>query len=172
MSKLDQLTILSKMLLDAGDKKEQAELRLKEAKENERRLREEAIPLLMFELELTMLKLNDGTTIETSKDVFASITQAKKDAAFKWLEENKFSGLIKTQVEINFPRGDHELAKKWHHFLKESKKLDVDLQESVHPQTLKAFVKEQIQSGNPVPMDLFGVMVVDTTKVKLPKRKS
>ena len=172
MSKLDQLTILSKMLLDAGDKKEQAELRLKEAKENERRLREEAIPLLMFELELTMLKLNDGTTIETSKDVFASITQAKKDAAFKWLEENKFSGLIKTQVEINFPRGDHELAKKWHHFLKESKKLDVDLQESVHPQTLKAFVKEQIQTGNSVPMDLFGVMVVDTTKVKLPKRKS
>ena len=172
MSKLDQLAILSKMLLDAGDKKEQAELRLKEAKENERRLREEAIPLLMFELELTMLKLNDGTTIETSKDIFASITQAKKDAAFKWLEENKFSGLIKTQVEINFPRGDHELAKKWHHFLKESKKLDVDLQESVHPQTLKAFVKEQIQAGNSVPMDLFGVMVVDTTKVKLPKRKS
>lgn len=172
MSKLDQLAILSKMLLDAGDKKEQAELRLKEAKENERRLREEAIPLLMFELELTMLKLNDGTTIETSKDIFASITQAKKDAAFKWLEEHKFSGLIKTQVEINFPRGDHELAKKWHHFLKESKKLDVDLEESVHPQTLKAFVKEQIQAGNSVPMDLFGVMVVDTTKVKLPKRKS
>lgn len=172
MSKLDQLAILSKMLLDAGDKKEQAELRLKEAKENERRLREEAIPLLMFELELTMLKLNDGTTIETSKDVFASITQSKKDAAFKWLEENKFSGLIKTQVEINFPRGDHELAKKWHHFLKESKKLDVDLQESVHPQTLKAFVKEQINAGLPVPMDLFGVMVVDTTKIKLPKRKS
>ena len=172
MSKLDQLTILSKMLLEAGEKKDHAELKLKEAKENERRLREEAIPLLMFELGLKSLGLDDGTKIETAQDVYASITQAKKDAAFKWLEEHKFSGLIKTQVEINFPRGDHELAKKWHYFLKESKKLDADLQESVHPQTLRAFVKEQIQAGNPVPMDLFGVMVVDTTKIKLPKQKS
>lgn len=172
MSKLDQLTILSKMLIDAGEKKDQAELDLKKAKENERRLREEAIPLLMFELGLKSIGLDDGTVIQTDQAVFASITEAKKAAAFKWLEENKFSGLIKTQVEINFSRGDHELAKKWHHFLKESKNLDADLQESVHPQTLKAFVKEQIQAGNPVPMDLFGVMVVDTTKIKTPKKKS
>jgi len=170
MQKLEQLTILAGMLIDAGAKKEDAERLLKQAKENERRLREEAIPLLMFELGIRNIGLEDGTSIESSTEVYASVPAARKAEAFKWLDENDFSGIIKTQLEINFSRGDNELAKKWLQFLR-SKDLDISMNESVHPQTLKAFIKEQIEAGTQIPLSLFGAMVVDTAKVKLPKGK-
>jgi hypothetical protein len=169
MDKLEQLTVLSRMLIDAGKKRDEAESAMKLAKENERRLREEAIPLMMLEIGIKSIKLNDGSTVEASTEIYASIPQAKKQQAFKWLEENNFSGLIKTQVEINFPRGEHEIAKKWLHFLKVNKEMDAEMSETIHPMTLKAFIKEQIKDGTPIPLELFGAMVVDTTKVKLPK---
>jgi hypothetical protein len=38
--------------------------------------------------------------------------------------------------------------------------------ESIHHQTLKAFVKREIQAGRIVPMDLLGVFVFDEVKIK------
>ena len=36
----------------------------------------------------------------------------------------------------------------------------------IEPQTLKSFVKEEINKGNSVPMELFGVYVHNETKIK------
>jgi len=36
----------------------------------------------------------------------------------------------------------------------------------VEPMTLKAFVKEQIERGNDLPLDLFGVFVGQRAKIK------
>jgi hypothetical protein len=41
--------------------------------------------------------------------------------------------------------------------------------ESVHPQTLKSFVKEQIEKGSPVPVDTFGVFIQPKVTTKDPK---
>ena len=59
------------------------------------------------------------------------------------------------------------------HYLRESE-LDENLsylkpniqKEKVEPSTLTAFVREQINNGNDVPMDLFGVYVANKTKIK------
>ena len=41
-----------------------------------------------------------------------------------------------------------------------------DQKKEVHPQTLKAFVKEQLQKGQAVPMDLFGVFTGHRATIK------
>jgi hypothetical protein len=46
------------------------------------------------------------------------------------------------------------------------KGLDPAVKESVHPQTLNAFVKEQLTSGKDLPADLFGVYVGSRAKLK------
>ena len=43
---------------------------------------------------------------------------------------------------------------------------DVSQKKKVEPMTLKAFVREQIQSGQNIPMDLFGVYVSNKTTIK------
>jgi len=39
---------------------------------------------------------------------------------------------------------------------------------SIHPSTLKAFFKEQLDKGNPaeIPLDLFGVHVLNEIKIR------
>lgn len=162
--KLTQLAELTKLLVESEREYETAEAELKRKKEDTRRLREEAIPLLMAELGVSVIGLEDGTTIKVSKEVYASIANGNKYEAFKWLESNGFGGLIKTDVIISFPRDDRYLAIKWNNFLKE-KGLTVDLNESVHPQTLKAFLKEQMRDGINIPLNLFGAMPVDVAKI-------
>ena len=39
------------------------------------------------------------------------------------------------------------------------------LKEAVHPQTLKAFVREQVETGKELPFDLFGVYIANKTKI-------
>ena len=43
---------------------------------------------------------------------------------------------------------------------------NVSQKKKVEPMTLKAFVREQIQSGQNIPMDLFGVYVSNKTTIK------
>ena len=38
--------------------------------------------------------------------------------------------------------------------------------EQVHPQTLKAFVREQVESGKPFPLELFGAFLGQKATIK------
>jgi len=161
---LDQMASLARALVDADGSVEQAELNLKEAKERARVLREETIPSAMQELGLEELKLDTGEKLSVKQDVYASIPAAQKDAAYQWLEDNGFGGLIKVEVAADFRKGDAELAMELFRELQE-RGLQVGFDQSVHAQTLKAFLREQIAAGTAVPLDLFGARPVWTAKI-------
>ena len=162
---LDEMTALARALVDADSAVEEAETTLKRTKEVARILREETIPSAMQELGIEKLELSTGQKITISQEVYASIPAASKDEAHHWLETNGFGGLIKVGVTTQYGKGERDEALKLFSEL-QGRGLSAKFDESVHAQTLKAFLREQISSGNNVPLELFGARPVWTAKIK------
>ena len=162
---LDDMSALARALLDADEAVEKAESALKTAKEHARVLREETIPAAMQELGLEELRLATGQRLRIQQDVYAAIPAAQKERAFEWLAGNGFGGLIKVDVRARYGKGDADAAVQLAHELR-GRGLDATCEQNVHPQTLKAFLREQIASGAAnIPLELFGARPVWTAKL-------
>lgn len=140
-------------------------------KENLRRVMEQDLPEAMDEVRMTEFKLDDGTTIKIKPFYAASIPEERKDEAFDWLKMNDFDGMIKADVKVSFGKGEFEIAQAFVQFVRgfNMKAIEPEYKENVHWQTLRAFVKEQIEGGKPLPLDMFGVFVGRKAELKLPK---
>lgn len=165
MITMNDLSSLANLLVEADEEVEKAESALKAKKETARRLREEALPAAMQEVGMAKVTLESGKTISVALEVYASITNEKKPAAFQWLESHGFGGLIKTSVSVEYGKGEIEEARKLQSRL-QSEGVMSEIDRSVHAGTLKAFLKEQLKDGKEVPLDLFGAMPVWVAKVK------
>ena len=141
------------------------EEQLKKLKETERTLSEQSIPNLMREAGISEIKLEDGTAIGVKPYYAASISKAKQDEAFTWLRDNGFGDLIKNNVILQFGKAQDEDANNLVTELK-SKGHNVSQKMKVEPMTLKAFVRNEIEEGREVPMDLFGIFVGNKTTIK------
>jgi hypothetical protein len=128
------------------------------------------IPELMKEIGLKSFTLDTGENLEVAHIVKASIAVKNRPEAFKWLRENNFGDIIKNQVVINFDRGQDDEAAE---VIAEAndKGLSPEQKESVHAMTLTAFVKEQMEKGSKIPMELLGVFEYDLTKIAAPKKR-
>lgn len=161
---LDQMTALARALVDADGYVKEMESNLQDAKERARVLREETIPSAMQELGLEEIKLETGQKLSVKQDVYASIPKDYKAAAYQWLEDHGFGGLIKTAVSVYYGKGELEeaqvLSEKLHDI-----GLSPELTQEIHAQTLKAFLREQISAGATIPLDLFGARPVWTAKL-------
>lgn len=140
-------------------------------KEALRRVQEQDLPEAMDDVSMASFKLDDGTEIKVKPFYAASIPEDRKDEAFEWLKEHDFDGMIKADVKVQFGKGEFEVAQSFLQFIRgfNEKAIDPDYKESVHWQTLRAFVKEQIEGGQPLPLDMFGVFVGRKAELKLPK---
>tara|TARA_R110000744_G_scaffold11773_5_gene35701 strand:+ start:3469 stop:4038 length:570 start_codon:yes stop_codon:yes gene_type:complete len=121
--------------------------RLQRLKEAEKNLSEEVIPLRLQELGIQDLRLNDGSRISAEPYYGARISNEKLEAAHKWLRKNGHGDLIKNVVSLQFGRGEDERAKEVINTLMKDG-LIPEQKQSVHPSSLKAFVREQVQSNN------------------------
>ncbi|MEN8703163.1 MAG: hypothetical protein ABF286_03280 [Polaribacter sp.] len=144
---------------------EDTEKLLKEQQEESRRLSEEVVPTLMQQAGVSKLTLDDGTSVEVSPYYYAKIQEAKKEEAFRWLRENNYGDLIKNNLSVSFGKGEDSNAVKLKTEL-ESKGLVVDQKQDVHWQTLRGFVKEQIEKNKTIPSETFGLYIANRTKIK------
>ena len=152
-------------LLDVQKKISTAEEEMKKLKEVETTLSEQTIPNLMQQAGLSLLKLADGSSVEVKPFYSARIPASKSDEAFNWLRENGHGDLIKNQVSLEFGMKQDNEAKSIIEELK-AKGLPVKQKTTVHPSSLRGFVREQIQDlGKDVPADLFGTYVANKTKI-------
>lgn len=140
-------------------------------KEQLRRVQEQDLPEAMDAVGMTKFSMEDGTEIKVKPFYAASIPEDRKEEAFDWLKENEFDGMIKAEVKVSFGKGEFEVAKAFMEFIRgfNEKAIDPEYKENVHWQTLRAFVKEQIEGGKPLPLDMFGVFVGRKADLKLPK---
>lgn len=130
-----------------------------------RQVEEVDLPDKLAQLGLTMIKLADGTVVEVKPEVYASIPVDKRNAAFAWLRSNKHGGLIKNTVEIQLGKGEDGKRAELERALTECG-VSYSVAEGVHPQTLKAFVREQDERGTPVPDQFFSVHRVNKARIK------
>lgn len=150
---------------------DETEANLKALKDQLRRVMEQDLPEAMDEVGMTEFKLDDGTTVKVTSFYSASIPEERKDEAFNWLKEHDFDGMIKADVRVQFGKGEFEIAQEFLQFVRgfNQKAINPDYKESVHWQTLRAFVREQVEGGAALPLDLFGVFIGRKAELKLPK---
>jgi hypothetical protein len=142
-----------------------AELRVKELAAQKRKIEEELLPAALDEMGVTKIVLEDGRTVSVDEVITATITKAKEAEAFGWLIDHGHAPLIKPEVKINLT--DTTLLAQLE---EEVRQLDADAKitskQSVHWQTLRSFVKEQLERTEDFPEELFGVYRVRKAIVK------
>lgn len=161
---LRELAVLCGQLRDAERAVEAAEEALKKHKADQRRIEEEDIPGLMAELGVKKLTLETGETVSCKLEVYASITEANRAKALAWLEEKGFGALIDTNVTVEFERTDREQAMEFATKLIEEGKTP-QVKEGVHASRLKSFLKERLEAGENIPLELFGARPVTLAKI-------
>lgn len=130
-------------------------------------LAQKRLPAAMEDIGLLELKLADGSEISIGTEYHTKIPEKHQQAAFQWLRNNGFDSLIKNQLTAVFGKGEDERAKEFYQLAVE-RDIMLRAKMDVHPQTLKAFVKEQAEAGHPVPDDLFGVYVITQAHIRRP----
>lgn len=174
MDNLGEVGRLAAALLEAQREVEDAEARLKVLKERERKLAEEDLPGAMEECGLQSVRLPDGSKIDVKQEVYVAMTAMQKPIAYQWLDDNGYGGLIKHELKCSFGRGEEE-EEKLNSVVNamQALGLEPEAKADVHAQTLKAWLKEQLQDAEKaarVPLDLFGARPVQVAKVTLPKK--
>lgn len=163
--KLERVMQLAQRMVDQEFEVKALEDELKNAKALLFKTQTEDLPLLMEELGMLSVTLKDGSKVDVVEDIQCGIAVAARDEAHNWLIQNGFGGLIKTQVITEFGRGQIEDAVKYAQEANERfPENPAGVKDAVHPATLKSFLKEQLEKGAALPMELFGVRPFNRAK--------
>jgi hypothetical protein len=142
----------------------ETEGQLKELKEQLNYQRYEIVPGMMQELGINSFELDNGYKDSIKDEYYAKIPDAFQFECFEWLRKNNLDGIIKTAVSLSFGKGEDEWAETTLNWMA-TMGLTPNVKSTVHPQTLKAFVKERMSAGLELPVDYFGASVVKTTVI-------
>jgi len=153
-----------KKLRDLEDQLKVDEELLKDKKRDIEKISGEIIPTLLSEMGLSSLKLADGSAVEVKPYYSANISIKNREAAYNWLRENGLGDIIKNDVTVSFGRNEDNKAAEYANLAK-SQGFQPTQKLKVEPMTLKALVRERIENGKDMPMDIFNVFVGNRTKL-------
>ena len=138
---------------------------VKAKKEELRLTSEQELPEAMQTAGLTEIVLSTGEKITITEFYNAHISKANQETAYQWLVQNGHEGLIKNEVSLKFGREEDLIAQETVQALK-ARGLAPEIRQSVHPSTIKAFVKEQLTSGRDIPTEPFGIYIGSKAIIK------
>jgi hypothetical protein len=161
-------------LRDLEDEIQNAEDSINKLKEKAKILSQIEIPAMMQDMHITKLKLKDGESVEVKPFYYASVSQGinetdsdyaqRKEQAFTWLRNNGLGDIIKNDITVTFGKGEDNKAAQYA-VLARGQGFEPVQKEGVHSQTLKAVVRERIESGLDMPSDLFKTFAGSQTKI-------
>lgn len=158
------LSDLVRTLRDVEQQIDDAENHLKALKQNKHKLSVENIPALMDEMGVDRIDV-DGVTVTRKMMVHASIPVERKEEAFSWLREQGLDDIIKNDISVSFGKGEDNVAGDVVGLLQE-RGFDPQTKTHIHPSTLKAFVKERLENGKPIDLDMFGAFVANAAEIR------
>ena len=162
---------VSRLATEAGNLERQisdAEQLLKDKKQALHKITDEQLPEALEEMGLQKFTLTDGAEISVKPLYAASIPRDRKDEAFQWLRDHEFGDLVKNNVTVTFGRGEDAIAKEFVG-LCGSQGFTPSQLEKVEPMTLKAWLRERVEAGDPIPLDLFGAFISQRATIKRSK---
>jgi len=170
VEKLDQqgltsVAALARKIRDAEERIESLEKDLKAEKKVLLKLTDEDMPAMLAEIGISSFSLDDGSQVEVKQTYGASILVENRPAAYEWLRDNGYDDIIKNSVICQFGRGEDDQASSFAAFAQQQGYVPEQKTE-IHPQTLRAFVKERVEEGDAFPMELFGAWVGQRAVIK------
>lgn len=172
---LDQLREKVKAAKELERVKADLEERLKEANEALSKVYYEILPDLMAQAGVAQITVeawgNMPRVVAKAKpyyhaNIAANWPPEKRQAALGWLEENGHGDLIKTEVAANFPRGEHAKALEFARLAKKAGATPA-LKETVHFQTLTAWLREQVEDKRVLPpLETLGATIGRVVELK------
>ena len=140
----------------------------KEKKQALHKITDEQLPEALETMGLQKFTLKDGAEIAVKPIYAASIPKDRKEEAFQWLRDHEFGDLVKNNVTVTFGRGEDTIAKDFVD-LCGSQGFTPSQLEKVEPMTLKAWLRERVEAGDAVPLDLFGAFISQRATIKRSK---
>ena len=170
VEKLDQqgltsVAALARQIRDKEQRISSLEEELKDEKKALLKLTDEDMPAMLAEIGISSFSLDDGSQVEVKQTYGASILVQNRPAAYEWLRENGYDDIIKNSVICQFGRGEDDQASAFAAFAQQQGYVPEQKTE-IHPQTLRAFVKERVEEGDAFPMELFGAWVGQRAVIK------
>ena len=166
---LTRVRDLARRLVSAQRELERLEAETKTKREEVEIIAERDLPLVMLEIGLRDFTLAGGYSIKIEDTLEASIPtgsrtkdpeilarlMAQRNAWLTWLRENKHDSIIKRAVTVQFGKGQEEQAEACAIGIEANFPRGVlSTTESVAPQTLKKFVRDQLAAGTEFPPEL------------------
>ena len=167
VEQIDSAKRLSDKVLELKDLEDEianAEQSVKKLKEKAKQVSTVEIPAMMDEMQITKLKLKDGESVEIKKIYGAYIPPDQQEAAFTWLRNNGLGDIIKNDITVTFGKGEDNKAAEYA-VLAKGQVYEPVQKIGVHPQTLKAMVRERLEANQDVPSDLFKPFEGNQTKI-------
>lgn len=162
---LSSIGALAKRAKELEKELEELETTVTERKNQQRKLLEETIPAMLQELGMTDFTMADGSKITVKPFYSASIKEENRAQAYEWLREHGYDDIIKNTVSVQFGRGEDGLCDTLLNQLREQN-YPVQQAQKIEPQTLKAWVREQVERGSDFPTELFGAYVGQKATIK------
>jgi hypothetical protein len=168
----DLLSRISALAVE--QKRKEAELAaledaVEQKKAEVRDISEFKLPGAMAEAGMATFALADGTKIEIKEAVRASIPKTNPEPAFTYLETHGAADLVKREIKISFGKGEEAWARKFLADLAKRKRpVKAENKKTVHPQTLQAYIREQLEEGVDIPLATFGAFIQKFSKIVLP----
>lgn len=153
---------------------EDLEEKLKEAKKRLEHFSQKLLPEAMDQAGLDQIRTRGGLNVVVEDVVRASLPQdsAKRVRAFEYLRQTGDDGLIKREFVIAFGRDSRtsadafsEMLRNWAE-LNKTTSYEISDEQTIHNQSLVAFVRRQLRDGAEIPLDAFGAFVQRTAKLK------
>ena len=143
----------------------ESESKLKELKDQEKYINNFTIPEIMNKMNLSTVKLKDGSELSIKKVYSATIKADKKAEAIQWLRNNGLGDIVKNEITVNFGQGEENKAMTYVN-LARGQGYEPSQKEAVHAMTLKVTMEDWKNKGNEVPEDLFWTFDGNQTKIK------
>lgn len=170
VEKLDQqglasVAALARQIRDKEENISKLEDTLKAEKKALLKLTDEDMPAMLAEIGISSFSLDDGSQVEVKQTYGASILVDNRPKAYEWLRDHGYDDIIKNTVLCQFGRGEDDLASSFAAFA-QTQGYVPEQKTEIHPQTLRAFVKERVEEGDDFPMELFGAWVGQRAVIK------
>lgn len=153
-STLSTLSQLGEDFYDAESEVLRLEALLKRAKTRRDNIQLTEIPEFLYEVGITEFATKD-LKVKVSEMLQVTPKKENRPLVLAMLEKQGAGNLIKSLVTVQFNRGQDEKAKKIIALLREHD-LAPKQEKKVESQTLKKHVKDRLEAGKVVDMDLFG----------------
>lgn len=168
--KLERVRGVAKKVRELEARRAELEDELSQVKRTIQELTERDLVKMMSEANMSSFALEkDGNypamVFDKTTYYSAKIPEDKEIEAFAWLHDQGHGDIVKTQITVALGMGERELAEQVEHAISDAG-VDYSSKLSVHPATLKSFVKTEVEAGRAIPLDLFGAYIGEVVKLK------